>query len=218
MRREHSVEGGILPSGYTQLAYIQSTGTQYINTGYAFVDDYFYEIDFDGISSLSTLFGGRTSSIRTAIVYNNYNENTGMDRFVSLPIAQLNGGATPFRLTDLNSGRHTILARICQNAGHVELDGITYYNHTVFSGNYISGVNQTIFADNFGNGVVSEFCRSKLYLLRMGQGNGELRHFIPAMRSDNVVGLYDIIGSICPLTNTPFYTNAGTGTFLYGTL
>lgn len=30
------------------------------------------------------------------------------------------------------------------------------------------------------------------------------------------IGMYDLCGSICPLTNTPFYTNAGTGTFTKG--
>lgn len=32
--------------------------------------------------------------------------------------------------------------------------------------------------------------------------------------SDGVVGLYDMCGSICPLTNSPFYTNSGTGEFV----
>jgi hypothetical protein len=34
--------------------------------------------------------------------------------------------------------------------------------------------------------------------------------------SDGTIGMYDLCGSICPLTGTPFYINAGTGEFLKG--
>lgn len=40
---------------------------------------------------------------------------------------------------------------------------------------------------------------------------------IPCKRkSDNVLGMYDLKGNICSLTNTPFFINAGTGSFTYG--
>lgn len=42
-------------------------------------------------------------------------------------------------------------------------------------------------------------------------------NLVPCYRkSDGVIGLYDLCGSICPLTNTPFYINEGTGTFIKG--
>ena len=43
--------------------------------------------------------------------------------------------------------------------------------------------------------------------------NGTLvRHFIPCRRkADNEYGLYDLCGSICSITNTPFYVDAGNG-------
>ena len=44
-----------------------------------------------------------------------------------------------------------------------------------------------------------------------------IRDFVPCVRqSDNEPGMYDLCGSICPLTNSPFYTNAGTGAFIVG--
>ena len=40
---------------------------------------------------------------------------------------------------------------------------------------------------------------------------------IPAVRvSDNAVGMYDLCGTVCPLTGTPFYVNAGSGSFTAG--
>lgn len=40
---------------------------------------------------------------------------------------------------------------------------------------------------------------------------------VPCYRkSDNKPGMYDLCGSICPLTNSAFYINAGSGEFLVG--
>lgn len=46
---------------------------------------------------------------------------------------------------------------------------------------------------------------------------GNQRMYIPCYRlSDIEIGMYDLCGSLCPLTGTPFYINAGTGTFTKG--
>lgn len=48
-------------------------------------------------------------------------------------------------------------------------------------------------------------------------GNNVLTNYVPCYRkSDNKPGMYDLCGSICRLTNSPFYINAGTGEFLVG--
>jgi hypothetical protein len=44
-----------------------------------------------------------------------------------------------------------------------------------------------------------------------------VRDYVACYRkNDGVVGLYDLSGSICPLTGTPFYINAGAGEFIKG--
>ena len=44
-----------------------------------------------------------------------------------------------------------------------------------------------------------------------------VRDFVPCYRKiDNKPGMYDLCGSICPLSNSPFYINAGNGEFLVG--
>lgn len=46
---------------------------------------------------------------------------------------------------------------------------------------------------------------------------GDSYDLIPCIRkSDNKPGMYDLCSSICPLTGTPFYINAGTGEFITG--
>ena len=49
------------------------------------------------------------------------------------------------------------------------------------------------------------------------KNNVLVRNFVPCYRkSDNKPGLYDLCGSTCSLTNSPFYVNAGTGEFING--
>lgn len=59
----------------------------------------------------------------------------------------------------------------------------------------------------------------KINTFRIFNGNGNIRNYIPALiEFDSKPGLFDLCGSICPLTGTPFYVNAGPGEFLYGEL
>jgi len=67
-----------------------------------------------------------------------------------------------------------------------------------------------IFTIGNGNSVENRHVLIKLYSFKIYE-NGELvRYMVPCYRkSDNVVGLYDII-------NSKFYTNSGTGEFIKG--
>ena len=56
----------------------------------------------------------------------------------------------------------------------------------------------------------------RMYYCQIYNNGALIRDYVPMLRSDGKAGLYDLCGSICPLTNTPFYTNAGTGSFLFG--
>lgn len=193
-----------LPIEYEQVEFIKSNGNQWIDTGYAFKDDFAWEIDFEGLSV--TLFGGRTSTVRTAILY-----QYAVGNYTSAPIAGFNGQTTPFKFADLSSGRHTLKMAVKQNKGSVWIDGVQTYNETPFSGSYISGTTQAVFADNFGDGNISEHTISKLFSLKMWQSGELVRNFIPCYRKeDGEAGLYDTV-------TKAFFTNQGTGNFIYPT-
>lgn len=69
---------------------------------------------------------------------------------------------------------------------------------------------------NVSNPTETSFI-GNIYYAKFTENNYLIRDFIPCYRkSDGVIGMYDLCGSICPLTNTPFYINAGTGTFTKG--
>lgn len=65
------------------------------------------------------------------------------------------------------------------------------------------------------NGVHN--CRSRMKYAELYENDNMIRKMVPCKRnSDSAIGMFDLCGSICPLTGTPFYTNAGTGSFTYG--
>jgi len=75
----------------------------------------------------------------------------------------------------------------------------------------------TLFALRRYRGIEYPNAGNKCFLAKFYDGNVLMRHFVPCVReSDGKPGMYDLCGSICPLTDSPFYTNAGTGEFLVG--
>ena len=189
----------------TPVEYLESTGTQYIDTWYAFTDNFSWEIDFEGIQDNTILFGGRTSSVRTALLY----QRVEGSFVTTCPIAGLNGAATPFQLSDLRTGRHTVKMAVNENKGSVWEDGVQLYNETSFTGTYISGTTQALFADKFGTNDYREQTSSKVYGLKMWQGVNLVRDYIPVKDENNVGYMFDKV-------THSLYANAGTGAFVVG--
>ena len=189
---------------YTPLSYLESTGTQYINTGHAFKDNYQFEITFENITPSCTVFGGRTTSVRTAIIFQHAESSNTV-----LCIAGLNAVTTPFIFGDLSKGKHTVKMSVASNKGSAWVDGVLKYSNVSFTGTYISGTPQAIFGDAYDSSTVKELTSSKVYSLKMWQ-NGELvRNFIPVLDANGVPCMYD-------KTNDKYYYNSGTGSFKIG--
>ena len=53
----HTIPGSRLPYGYTELVYIQSSGTQYIDTGLKPTSTMRVEIEFIPLNHTSAIFG-----------------------------------------------------------------------------------------------------------------------------------------------------------------
>lgn len=189
--------------------YLQSTGTQYVDTGYAFTDDFSWEIDFEGIDENQTIFGGRTQSVRTSVLYQPL---VSVMNNTVCTIAGFNAQATPFVLSNLKTGRHNVKMSFKSNKGSVWVDGTQLYNEQTFTGTYISGTTMAVFADNFGSGAnpqYQELSNSKVYALKMWQGSTIVRDYIPVKDENNVGYMFDVV------THT-LYANAGTGAFVVG--
>lgn len=189
----------VLPSGYTELEYIESTGTQYINTGFNPKNTSRVVVDIEPTSGNTTngVFGGRTG--------------TNNETFCVWDI----DGA--YR-TDYGSANH--VQTDVSASGRVTIDknmGVTTIGNRTFSqtsGAFTSANALTILAVNGagqnGQTLDNRMFRARLYSAQMYDNGTQVRGFVPAKRdSDGTVGLYDTI-------NGQFYGNAGTGSFTAG--
>lgn len=190
-----------LPSGYTQLEYIESSGTQYIDTGITissttykqlrFVLDNEY-LSFDGSYWLVNGCSGN------GVVYY-FGAATGGAIYYGNGTADIsaNGTASTGRQTiefDPTNGRYVF-------GSTLSLTGLTF-NAPTGSSNF------HLFAYNKGS--ASDCHTERIYSCQIYSQGSLVRNFIPAERiSDSVIGLYDTVNSV-------FYTNAGTGNFIAG--
>ena len=121
----------------------------------------------------------------------------------------MNGQRTPFQFGDLSKGRHKIKMEVVSNKANVWVDGVQKFNNKSFSGTYISGTTQAIFADNFGGGNIQEYTSSKIYSLKMWQGIELVRDFILVLDAEGVACMYDKVSG-------EFFYNQGEGSFIAG--
>lgn len=189
----------VLPTGYTALEYLESTGTQYIRTGiYADSDTGISgRYAFTAVHSYNHIFGsfaphyyfGMTSNAGLLAV--SYGADAGSS-VLSIPISD-------FHINEIYGLDLNFL-----NSGTVSLAGIKSADlpHRTFShtGNEI-----LLFAN-----TDSIKAHGRNYGTKISQGNSVVRDFIPARRnSDGVLGMYDLV------TGT-FFTKNGTGEFVAG--
>ena len=185
-----------LPLGYTLLNYIESSGTQYIDTGVKVNQDFKIELKgiqlqldvcMFGVSSYLNAFSTTSSNV----IYN---------------FCGSSGTATS--TTSLISNVHTIAM---SKAGGLVIDNTVLVNNFNDATRLKeSTYNMALFCRLFNNdGSVQKIGNSRIYYCKLYNGNTLIRNFIPAKNSSNVLGMYDTV------TNT-FFTNAGTGTFIAG--
>ena len=178
-----------LPSGYTQLEYIQSSGTQYVDTGIKPDQTYTLEVQFQ---TAQTSAGGIAVS----------DENWQSNGFGIWCNAVAFGNQTSQDVT-LN-GSEVITAKLSQ-AGLV-VNGETVWTPTAAT--FTAAANMTFMALN-RNGSISERCSGRLYYAKLTSSGTLIRDFLPCKNASGAVGLYDTV-------EEQFYANAGTGSFTAG--
>lgn len=199
---------GVLPAGYTQAAYIQSSGTQYIDTGVTGGTDASYEITFNMLGTL-------------AVNYEQYFAGGGVNTAPKL--FYLNGDAMVIaQCSNENTEGYWRLGWNDAVTRTVRYDGTTgkLYVDAVEQTNY--GYTPTTKYIGCGWGETSWYvftapterelgASMRLYGLKMYSGGDCIRKFVPVVRdADGAAGLYDLVGQ-------RFYENAGTGSFEVGT-
>ena len=194
---------GRFPAGYTKLAYIESTGTQYIDTGIKAsggLSVKMHTIDyFTSANAGKWCFGARNA-------YNN--KQFGL--FVG------NSGTQNNKLVWAYYNSQSVKASYSSYPSECDIEigngglkvGNTSYSYTQQS--FTSDYSIYLFALNNGGSYVA-IISAKIGETHISNGTVTL-DLVPAMRdSDSEVGMYDLV-------NDEFLTNAGSGTFSYGTL
>ena len=210
---------GDLPEGYTQLEYIESTGTQYIDTKIKVAELPKFEIEWSpntegsnylcGVRIASNLFNGvmgsgagetinstllRTTKDTTSMTFATIRTLNHWYKNISTTIAINNGYTSKYILEDLTNGISEELT-----------------SGVVLQKPFDIPTQQNIFLFAVNNSNIHPGVRIKSYKYYDSYLDSSPSHnLIPAKRnSDNVLGMYDTV------TNT-FLTNKGTGTFIAG--
>lgn len=187
--------GGRLPEGYTELEYIQSSGTQYIDTGFKPNQDTRVVInvtDVSASSGIASLFGGRTA-----------NGVSSFSMWAFSSVVRTDYGANILKTTQ----PYATVQSIDKNKNITILNG-TEYTQTYST--FQAGVSLTLFAVNDGEiGVDTRMVSMCLYSCQIYDNGTLIRDYVPAKNSSGIVGLYDVVNGV-------FYTNAGTGEFAAG--
>jgi len=180
-----------LPDGYTELEYIQSSGTQYIDTGFA--PNQNTRVVCDVIFAITTtaywLFGSRTTNTK-----NTYNFLTWESKYRS----------------DYNTSTDELISTIPSGRFVVDKNGnVTSFDGTVMktttAGTFQCDYNLFLFANN-NAGTVQGPCTATLYSCQIYDNGNLIRDFVPCVNDSDEVGLYDLVGK-------QFYGNAGSGAF-----
>ena len=192
-----------LPLGYTKVAYIESSGTQYIDTGITDITNSEFEI-----VAQQTSISGSFPTIMGALDDNgNYKVICGLSTTNGTFYSQC-GGAQGFIVstTSNDTAKHTFKVTTSNGQQTFQVD-----DNTAVIGTYaITDTTQyslTICARN--KETVSNFTSQKVYSVRIKKNGVLVFNGIPCKNSSNVLGMYDLV------SNT-FFTNAGTDTFTAG--
>ena len=182
----------LLPKGYTRLEYIESTGAQYILTGFT--------------PTVNTDFELELSSTKTST-----NWAMGCPTWVGVHYKGVDGqiGVTNSSTSDfqqyVNYARDNTRITMKLQGNTVYANGVSLGTITRRAGT----LDFALFGYRDANRGATLFFSGSIYKCKLWDNGTLVRDFYPALRnSDSEPGMYDIVSGT-------FYTNAGTGTFNY---
>ena len=189
-------------SEVTELEYIQSSGTQYIDTNVSAPEGFRITCDVEFTSlpnTLNMLFGSHDAA---SPYYRNFLAATNTGKW---EIGAYN--PTDFGSVSINT-KYSI--DVCTISGAIgcSINGIDQIVDSSIAASTIrSSRTIYVFGLNYPDGLLPS--NMKLYGLKMyldADGSNLVRDFVPCIKDDGTVGLYDLVGK-------QFYGNAGTGVF-----
>ena len=185
-----------LPAAYQEVEYLQSSWTQYIDTGYKLGYNSKVEVRFMPPTGASVaIFGGRSDFFEktfSLFYMGSYNlrmdfrnQQVGPKGYTSRDVLTLGMSRTSVTIDD------KLFASLPSTA------------------DFVSDFNAALFAVNTA-GTISAYGAFKAYHFKIWESDSPVRDYVPCVRTANsVAGMYDLVNAV-------FYTNQGTGTFTVG--
>ena len=203
--RHHGQMGGRLPADYFQLDYLEGTGTQWIDTGFCAVGGDIVDFEWTPLAfNESNTLGSHNPRNNSS---NGYNRNqAAFARSTHMQFTKCgyyNYASCPIQIV-LGTKYHIVYNTI--NGNRIgSVNGYSVINQT--NTGVLNPVNNMYF---FHNGYDNTNNKGRIHNAKIYDSSETLvRDYIAVLRiSDNEPGLYDFVNGV-------FYTNAGTGVFLY---
>ena len=182
-----------LPEGYTEVQYIQSTGTQYVDTGFVPNENarLLMDAQLTATSGYPSLFGARSSNTKMFWLY----ANSATEIVFGFGSSKPTAACTMSNRLSVDANKNTLTVN-----GSV-LVTATASTFTAAGDLYLCAANNA--------GKLQYAASMKLYSCQIYDDGELIRDFVPCIDPTGAVGLYDIVGA-------EFYANAGFGTFAAG--
>lgn len=183
-----------LPAGFTELVYIQSSGTQYVDSGFKPNQNTKLEIGLSGVTSGSYNITGCRNTASDAT------NRFGLIRYSATDKV----GAFYGTQSATGPARDSALHHYILDANGMQVDGASYgsANTKAFSCTYPFLIGAW---SNGSDGV--QYNAMSVYYCRMYDNGTLVRDYVPCISNTDAVGLYDLVEG-------KFYGNAGTGVFI----
>lgn len=186
--------GSRLPEGYSEVEYIQSSGTQYVDTGFKPNQDTRVTMDAQLLSTASypSLFGTRVSDTKMFWLF----WSTAMSN-----LCFGYGSNKPGVSCDLSDR-----AEVDADGNTLSVNGTEILEVTAAT--FTSAVTMYLFAAN-NNGTTQYPATMKCYSCQIYDDETLVRDYVPCINASNEAGLYDLV-------DEKFYGNSGSGVFFAG--
>ena len=185
----------LLPNGYKRVEYLESSGTQYIDTGF---------IPTENTRTIAGLFTTSTANKNWFGSNGDAQVTKGCYCFNAFSATQIEYLFGNVRWARANAAvvNKVFTVDFSKNGIYIDNELVATPSYTDFG---TGDRTMTLFVRNGGTAYIS----GKIYYLKMYDNSVLVRDFIPCLDTNNTPCMFDLVGG------KPYY-NVGTGSFTYG--
>lgn len=191
-----------LPNGYIGVEYIESSGTQYINTGFKATGSpvkYHVLYRHDVGLNRESLFGSRETAPQRDSGWAYGTSGGGISFYIGESIVTI-GSQKVGEVNDLT------IEITSDTEFSYSLNGVA--GKGMYNGNKSNGIPQYLFALNVSDSARFQ-STVKMYAFSIIERGNLVRDFVPCINPNSEIGMYDTV-------TTTFFGNAGPGVFVAG--